>query len=49
MIHPGGVSPLLPANSNMMPIESPTEKLLMSNDKVTVKDLWAGDPVSDFP
>ena len=28
--------------------ESSTEKLLMSNDKVTVKDLWSATPKPDF-
>ena len=29
--------------------ETETEKLLQSNDKVTVKELWTGAPKPDFP
>ena len=43
LMHGGGSALMNPQTH-----ESSTEKLLMSNDKVTVKELWSSTPKPDF-
>ena len=38
-----------PGNESINANETETERILQSNDKVTVKDLWNAEPKPDFP